>query len=285
MWHKTTIAGVLPLLAFPVLLAQHSPARGKGDIISLVEAPTPQTLEEMLAAALRSNPDILLAEAKLRQAQAELNQARLQVTQRVATLYYDRKKQQQLKEELGVVARIVEQQVKAGRGTPKELTEAILNQAEAEAKLSQVEADIRYVVGLGGELHFPEEERAEADREEEEAPPRRPEIPPETRKLLEMPWKVEWQQISLRDALTQLQQAAGDEVAFLLDPDIDGEELQFTLSFPREIPLRNVLLALTDFQDELCFVVRDYGILLTPYERAATMDSPTIPADVPLEPE
>jgi hypothetical protein len=285
MWHKTTVAGSLSLLALPVLLAQHGPAPGEGEVTSFVEAPTPQTLEKMMAAALRSNPDILLAEAKLRQAQAELNQARLQVTQRVATLYYDRRKQEQLRGRLAVLVKTVEQQVRAGRATHKELTEAILNQAEAEAKLAQLEADIRYVVGLGGELRLPEEQASTAEREAEKAPPRRPEIPPETQKLLEMPFKVEWQQVSLRDALAQLQQATGDEVAFLLDPDIDGEELQVTLSFPREIPLKNALLALTDFQHGLCFVVRDYGILLTPCEKAATMHSPAIPSDVPLESE
>src|SRR3984957_10391985 len=44
-------------------------------------------LEEMLEQALRNNPDIKVAEAKLHEAEAELNRTRLAVTQKVATLY------------------------------------------------------------------------------------------------------------------------------------------------------------------------------------------------------
>ena len=40
-------------------------------------ARVPRDLEEMLALAIRGNPEVLLAEAKLRQAEAELNQIRL----------------------------------------------------------------------------------------------------------------------------------------------------------------------------------------------------------------
>src|SRR5436309_9636032 len=38
----------------------------------------PATLEELLAQALKANPDIRVAEAKLREAEAELNRTRLQ---------------------------------------------------------------------------------------------------------------------------------------------------------------------------------------------------------------
>src|SRR5437660_737827 len=44
---------------------------------------TEPTLEEMLNKALKDNPDIRVAEAKVREAEAELNRTRLQVTQKV----------------------------------------------------------------------------------------------------------------------------------------------------------------------------------------------------------
>src|SRR5438552_2083694 len=44
-------------------------------------------LEEMLEQALKSNPDLRVAEAKLREAEAELTRTRLAVTHKVATLY------------------------------------------------------------------------------------------------------------------------------------------------------------------------------------------------------
>src|SRR5215469_3745646 len=45
-------------------------------------------LEEMLAEALKNNPDIRVAAAKLAEADAELNRTRLQVTQKVASLHH-----------------------------------------------------------------------------------------------------------------------------------------------------------------------------------------------------
>src|SRR5438874_1867865 len=50
------------------------------------KAPAKSKLEEMLEQALLHNPDIRVAEAKLREAEAELNRARLLVTQKVVTL-------------------------------------------------------------------------------------------------------------------------------------------------------------------------------------------------------
>jgi hypothetical protein len=50
------------------------------------KAPPKSKLEEMLEQALVHNPDIRVAESKLREAEAELNRARLLVTQKVVTL-------------------------------------------------------------------------------------------------------------------------------------------------------------------------------------------------------
>src|SRR5947209_325407 len=51
-------------------------------------APAKSKLEEMLAQALKDNPDIRVAAAKLGEAEAELNRVRLQVMQKVVTLYH-----------------------------------------------------------------------------------------------------------------------------------------------------------------------------------------------------
>src|SRR5262249_45592845 len=58
-----------------------TPARGKP---GQPAAPSP---EEMLTKALKDNPDIRVAEAKLREADAELNRVRLQVTQKVIAFH------------------------------------------------------------------------------------------------------------------------------------------------------------------------------------------------------
>src|SRR5579883_1482356 len=44
------------------------------------------SLQELLTQALRENPDIRVAEAKLREAEADLNRTRLQVTRKVVAL-------------------------------------------------------------------------------------------------------------------------------------------------------------------------------------------------------
>jgi hypothetical protein len=46
----------------------------------------PSQLEEMLARAMRDNPDVRVAEAKLREAEAELNRARLTAVQKIVAL-------------------------------------------------------------------------------------------------------------------------------------------------------------------------------------------------------
>ena len=50
-------------------------------------AETKSKLEEMLEKALRDNPDLRLAAAKVAEADAELNRARLQVVQKVGAAY------------------------------------------------------------------------------------------------------------------------------------------------------------------------------------------------------
>src|SRR5947209_1017266 len=61
-------------------------AQRKGDKAA---PPADTDLADMLAKALRDNPDIRVAEAKLREADAELNRIRLQVTQKVVTLRHN----------------------------------------------------------------------------------------------------------------------------------------------------------------------------------------------------
>src|SRR5438477_8495528 len=51
-------------------------------------APAP-SLEELLTRALKDNPDIRVAETKVREAEAELNRIRLQVMQKVVAYQHD----------------------------------------------------------------------------------------------------------------------------------------------------------------------------------------------------
>src|SRR5262249_59137832 len=50
-------------------------------------SPAKSKLEEMLEQALKANPDLRVAAAKVQEAEAELNRTRLEVTRKVVTLY------------------------------------------------------------------------------------------------------------------------------------------------------------------------------------------------------
>jgi hypothetical protein len=105
------------------------------------------TLEEMLNKALKDNPDIRVADAKVREADAELNRTRLQVTQKVLAFHYSRESQKavvkfaeenmarirKLNEKVAISAedvKIAEQQLSA-----------------AKAKLAEIEAEMPYLLG------------------------------------------------------------------------------------------------------------------------------------------
>src|SRR5437879_2727945 len=98
--------------------------------------PDPNSLEAMLATALKSNPDIQVAEAKLREAEAGLNKARVQVLQQLvaAKNAVDSQKSAVAAAE-AVVKRhqeLYRSGVVPGGGSDVQRSEALLAQAKAE---------------------------------------------------------------------------------------------------------------------------------------------------------
>src|SRR5262245_37259708 len=87
-----TVALLLVVAGRP-LLAQaqpQKPAESKPSNAGQPPAGVPSgSLEELLARALKENPDIRVAETKLREAEAELNRIRLQVMQKVVSYQRD----------------------------------------------------------------------------------------------------------------------------------------------------------------------------------------------------
>jgi|GEM_PF-2095167 len=111
---------------------------------------TPESLEEMLTIALRSNGEIMLAEADLIRMDARLNQTRLKVTEEVTIAF------QMLritKNALGFAQHVWQKtEVLVDKNLDSKDAERSAFQAmiEAEAELVQFEAHIRYLLGLGG---------------------------------------------------------------------------------------------------------------------------------------
>jgi hypothetical protein len=126
----------------------------------------PTKLEELLAQALRHNPDIRVAEAKVHEAEAQLARTRLEVAQKVVTLVTQIDTSEKTVEE----ARIrYEQLLELQRRNPGSVSQADLRGAELnlqrfKAELAVLRAQLPYLLGKGLE---PERLGEEARRLEE----------------------------------------------------------------------------------------------------------------------
>jgi hypothetical protein len=110
------------------------------------------TLEEMLQKAMKDNPDIRVAEAKVREADAELNRTRLQVTQKVLAYHHSRESQK-------AIVKVAEddlqriQKLEASKAvSQEEVKQAQQRLSAAKAKLAEIEAEMPYLLGQQNRL-------------------------------------------------------------------------------------------------------------------------------------
>jgi hypothetical protein len=101
----------------------------------------------MLAQAVKSNPELRLAEAKLREAEAELNHTRHRVVHRVTTLYYDidtaRKALAEAEQRYATVAKLGKQ----GATSQEDVQAAQFLVARSRAELAKLEAEVPFLLG------------------------------------------------------------------------------------------------------------------------------------------
>ena len=281
---KKRMASMAALLLFfiigPMIFPEEPPTnRPGGPSVPAV----PKTLDEMLDLALRSNPDILVAEAKLRQAQAELNQARLKVAKEVLSAYNQRRMQELTVKTLSEDLEMVRKRVSIGTSSTEEERKAALAQAEAEAVLSSGVGTLRYLLGLGSKLELPEEKPAVKPEKPAPQRMRRPPIPERFREALEKPVHLQFENLSFEKMIAQLQAEAGNDLSFILDSSVDFHALTATMNLQKELPLRIALLAIHDQFLGICFVFRDYGILVSTDNDAKRFSGAAIPPEIPLE--
>jgi hypothetical protein len=115
--------------------------------------PSEPTLEEMLQKALKDNPDIRVAEAKVREADAELNRTRLQVTQKVLAFHHSRESQKAIikvaEEDLQRI-----QKLEASKAVSQEdVKQAQQRLSSSKAKLAEIEAEMPYLLGQQNRLN------------------------------------------------------------------------------------------------------------------------------------
>jgi Protein of unknown function (DUF1549) len=104
-------------------------------------------LEEMLAQAMKNNPDIRVAESKVREAEAELNRTQLQVTQKIVTLRHSLETQKNAVQAAEVNFRFVRERFNTGTVPPSDMGTAEQTLVRAKAKLTALEAELPFLLG------------------------------------------------------------------------------------------------------------------------------------------
>ena len=221
-------------------------------------------LDVALREALENNPDVLVAKAKLQEAEAVLKRTRLRVAQEI----------------LGVHAKAVSEHNRAAEAQKLAATSAISNEnlrlaleaaatsaAELQFSLGKakgIEATTVIGTGFGGGV----------GRVSSHAAPRGPGVAT-IRKALGKKTSVEFKQAPLDDVLAKLSEMSG--VNFVLDKQALADSSlppdQPTEISIKDAPLGAILQAIEDLRPPLCFVVREYGILLTTDESRAAEEA------------
>jgi hypothetical protein len=291
------------LTGFSLVLAQPGPT-GKDEKVPPGKDKEPAAkdkskLEEWLDQALKSNPDIRVAEAKVQEAEAQLNRTRLQVMQKVATHYHAWTAQKAAVEAAEATWKRLQALGTKGVVGQEDMSQARAALEQAKAKLAEVEAERPYLVGkqpvgestdeavrLGVQwlnlrrnqlsaAHalqlFGEESNTQrslaalalAQRQVElVAPESHSPMAERIRKAMDKPVTLDYKDKPAAEVLDDLAKKA-DGVPFHVMVKLDGN---VTLQSKEPLALATALQMFQDFSPtggHLMFVVRDYGILVT----------------------
>jgi hypothetical protein len=240
-------------------------------------------LEEMLDQALKGNPDLRVAAAKVQEAEAELNRTRLEVTRRVVTLYTGLEAARKTVE-VAEKRRDQLKQLAANKAVSSEdLQVAETAVMQAKADLAKLEADVPYLLGtqqaarIAVPLTFaftPDGGRLAAEAADGKvrvwdvvsgvelvAPTSRPvqgTAAERIRKALDSTVSVDFQNKPLAEILVYFQKDYDLPLVFRAREPSQSVTLQLGSQ-----PLGAVLQALGDLYG-VEFVVRDYGIFVCP---------------------
>jgi hypothetical protein len=257
------------------------------------------SLEDLLAQALKDNPDIRVAEANLHQAEAALNRTRLRVMHDVARFYSTRN---------AARAKVANADLDLQRGkrllTTRSISAEELRSLEqtliaAKADLEIVEAEMPALLGkppqkAAGErteqpdaaveraLRFLQQSQtatersvtalgllglAEAYRQQTASQAVPDTVAEKLRKALDTPIRVDFRDALFSKVLEYLQDRTGIVIRNQLARYKDADP-KMTLRFEEPLPLRAVLQVLEDefpattYIGSIRFVVREYGLLV-----------------------
>jgi hypothetical protein len=252
---------------------------------------TEPTLEEMLNKALKDNPDIRVADAKVREAEAELNRTRLQVTQKVLAFHYSRESQRAvLKFAEENMLRI--QKLKATNAISQEDVKVAEQQlSAAKAKLAEIEAEMPYLLGeqhglkvsttvdrqvqlwdtMTGkaiQIKVPLKLEHAYSKPEPDLPiPESGTVSEKLRKAMDTPITLDYRDKSLAEILEDLEK----KVPGVSFHALYGNPFSM-MTLKGQYPLRTALQLIEDtcsaaIDVRYAFVVRDYGLLFCPEDK------------------
>jgi hypothetical protein len=255
-----------------------------------------QSLADLLAEALKNNPDIRVAEAKLQEASAELHRTRLKVTQKIVAAHNSLELQKaQVVVAEGSLKRSLDLRKRAAVST-SELEAAKQQLILEKAKLAALQAELPYLLGKQSLpkgtkaqearardllFYMSTLERAQRAWDEKQSladwlvrkrvPPRGQSphgtIAAKLKKALDTPVTLKVENSPLPDVLEFLELKIKG-VSFRLVEDKQGELKKESLTLDlKEVPLGAVIQAIQDSIPNLRFAVRDYGVLVTSEKR------------------
>jgi hypothetical protein len=272
--------------------------KGKaGKVLLKLDKPAEPSLEEMLNKALKDNPDIRVAESKVREAEAELNRTRLQVTQKVLAFHHNHEAQKAAvkvaEEELAGIRKF--QQSKAVSQAEVQLAEHRLSQAKA--KLAEIDAEMPYLLGQEHAValsvtlltdqklattfvRLVESVNVRSRIDNSSVQPVTGTTLEKIRKALETPVSVDYKNKNATDILKDLEKKVPG-ISFHVLVTTGPADLHLDGTVPLGAALQLVEDTFTEFSEgggeERCgFAIRDYGILFT---RAARIPPGAIQLD------
>jgi hypothetical protein len=252
-------------------------------------APGKSKLEEMLAEALKSNPDIRVAAAKLAEADAELNRTRLQVTQKIVALHYAIDTQKKAVEHQERKVKRFQELAKRAAISAEDYAEVEQALTLAKAKLAELESQMPVLLGkapgmterdakLDALLRELEKGRLETENAlalyqltlrlatkdwEIAKDPRKADGPvaEKIRKALVKSVELNFKDARVKDVVDDLQSHFGLNIKLVEDTRAPLPE-KITMRL-ETVPLGAALQCLEDSLPYYRIVVRDYGLLIT----------------------
>jgi hypothetical protein len=253
------LAVICPRFAPGQQTTETYPTQSQAKVNSLVHS----SVEEWIAAALKYNPDIRLADVKLRNDEAELNRLRLRILQKLVALHHAIDAQQAEVNLAEGKWKRTQELVRREAVQPALLEEAKQEMLRARAKLAETEAELPTLIGastrLGQEIIRTEVQigpnRSGASRI-------RPAVAKKISHLLNQTVAVDYEEQPLGNVLKKLrEQSQGVAIQqSLVLQDLSGLKINLRLG---DVPLGDALYALQDTVPGLRVVIRDYGILIT----------------------